>query len=547
MKKFTKLLGIVLIIALVMSISVSAFAATQTVPATTADADNATITINNPAKGETYSLYKLFDATVSDGGQISYQGTVPAALADFFEADAQGYIHPKMSIADETETDSQGNTIIKTTKMTEALKTALEEWAKTATLVNSAESTGEEALAFTGLPYGYYVITTTHKSDAAEGETAKAAITVDSTQPSASVYDKNVNVPSAKKEVGKESYSIGDTITYTATFDTTNYMGEGKDAKQVVDYVIKDTLPAYLSDVNVTSITVGGTAITTQQFDSTTKSMTIEWADKDSSVTPAKFTSKYEQGAQIVITYTAKLTSVTNINKADKNTISITPEVDNDNGDKIPWDKNWSDSAEITTYAAALKKTDGSSALAGAKFRIPGLMATKDADGVYTVTSYNPTTNASTAITKDTDCTNENSTELEVDENGKLYIVGLEKDLSLRIFETAAPEGYNKLTESKTLSPQVLDKQVYKMDGYEKYDADGNLVEHVETETTEYTQVTKNLSELDAAALEIVNQSGTVLPSTGGIGTTIFYVVGSILVVAAGVLLITKKRMSREG
>ena len=45
---------------------------------------------------------------------------------------------------------------------------------------------------------------------------------------------------------------------------------------------------------------------------------------------------------------------------------------------------------------------------------------------------------------------------------------------------------------------------------------------------------------------EIVDNSGTVLPSTGGVGTTIFYVVGSILVVAAGVLLITKKRMGRE-
>ena len=45
----------------------------------------------------------------------------------------------------------------------------------------------------------------------------------------------------------------------------------------------------------------------------------------------------------------------------------------------------------------------------------------------------------------------------------------------------------------------------------------------------------------------VLNQKGSVLPSTGGIGTTIFYVVGSILVVAAGVLLITKKRMSREG
>ena len=46
--------------------------------------------------------------------------------------------------------------------------------------------------------------------------------------------------------------------------------------------------------------------------------------------------------------------------------------------------------------------------------------------------------------------------------------------------------------------------------------------------------------------IEVLNQSGTQLPSTGGIGTTIFYVVGSILVVAAGVLLITKKRMGRE-
>ena len=45
-------------------------------------------------------------------------------------------------------------------------------------------------------------------------------------------------------------------------------------------------------------------------------------------------------------------------------------------------------------------------------------------------------------------------------------------------------------------------------------------------------------------ATDIVNKSGSLLPSTGGIGTTIFYVVGGILVVAAGILLVTKKRMS---
>ena len=46
---------------------------------------------------------------------------------------------------------------------------------------------------------------------------------------------------------------------------------------------------------------------------------------------------------------------------------------------------------------------------------------------------------------------------------------------------------------------------------------------------------------------DIVNQKGLVLPETGGIGTTIFYVVGGLLIAAALVLLITKKRMTKEG
>ena len=44
----------------------------------------------------------------------------------------------------------------------------------------------------------------------------------------------------------------------------------------------------------------------------------------------------------------------------------------------------------------------------------------------------------------------------------------------------------------------------------------------------------------------IVNQKGSLLPSTGGIGTTIFYIIGGVLVLGAAILLITKKRMSRE-
>ena len=55
--------------------------------------------------------------------------------------------------------------------------------------------------------------------------------------------------------------------------------------------------------------------------------------------------------------------------------------------------------------------------------------------------------------------------------------------------------------------------------------------------------MTKNVADGSLTA-EIENKEGTALPSTGGIGTTIFYVLGAILVVGAGVVLVTRRRMS---
>lgn len=536
MKKLNKVFVLVMAVIMTLAMSATAFAATQTVAKDPADADNAKITINNPAKGETYKLYKLFDATVSADGQISYQGTVPSSLSAYFEADNLGNISPKGEIV---ETDASGKV---TTKMTDNLKRDLETWAKSAdaTEVNHAESDGSEALEFTGLPYGYYVMVTTHLNDPVAQ--AKSLISVTSTMPNATINDKNVNEPSAEKTVENVSYSIGDTIKYTAIFDTTNYLGEGENSKQVVEYVIEDTLPAYLGNVKVTSIKIGGADATLQQFDAN-KQITIPWATKDTSVTPAKFTSLYKQGAKIEIKYEAVLTSTTNINKADKNTVTISANVDNDQGDKKPWEDRWSDDAEITTYAAALIKTDGTNALAGAKFRFAGLKATKTDNGVYTVDSYEA---PATAPTSKDDLDDTNSTEMEVNADGMLYIVGLAEDVSLTGFETVAPEGYNLASSAVILTPQVLSKQIYKLSGYEKYDADGNLIEHRESSSTDFVQVTQNLSELDAAAVEVENKPGVVLPGTGGIGTTIFYILGSLLVVGCGIVLISRKRMENN-
>ncbi|MGX8704993.1 MAG: LPXTG cell wall anchor domain-containing protein, partial [bacterium] len=205
---------------------------------------------------------------------------------------------------------------------------------------------------------------------------------------------------------------------------------------------------------------------------------------------------------------------------------------DDDDDTEEPWERSWEDSEEIMTYAAALKKVDENKvALTGAKFTFAGVTAEKNEDGVYTVTS--------------TKATAGNETEMEVGSDGKLYIIGLAQAFELVGTETVAPAGYNKLSTTFGFRPQLMGKTIYKSSGSVKYDAKGNVVEASSTFESQ-TTVSKNLDELDAAAVEVENNKGVELPSTGGIGTTIFYVGGSLMVLAAAILLITKRRMGAE-
>ena len=172
MKRLKKMMALIIAVAMVMAMALPVFAATQNVPATTADTDNATITINNPSKGETYSAFKLFDATTTSGGKFPF--------FYIFKVNLHEQLLPLWRRRDGER----------------RLEAALETWVNGKTATASGESNGSEALAFTGLPYGYYVITTSHVDD---DKKPKGIITVDSTNPTASVYDKNVNVPTAEK------------------------------------------------------------------------------------------------------------------------------------------------------------------------------------------------------------------------------------------------------------------------------------------------------------------------------------------------------------
>ena len=494
MKTTKRILAMVLAVIMVMSLATTAFA--QTVDS--GKGGSASITIANASKGETYKVVKLFDASVTgaEDGSIVYTGEIPADLSAYFET-VNGYVQFK---ADANE---------------EAAFAAMKTWAESQEATASAVSDGS-ALTFTNLPYGYYVITTTQG----------AAITVDSTNPNATVYDKNTKEPSITKTANDTDVDIGQTVTYTLESMTANYLGTGEDAKQVTKYVIKDTLPAWLSEVTVTGIKIdqpNGADVTlaVEQFDDD-KEIEITWVD-------ANGNSLYENGSKIVIPYTAKLNAQATIDGAgNKNTVTLTPYVKDGDTEK-PWKKTWKDDETIYTYAAALQKVDeNKKPLAGAKFAAKGLTVEKVTDGVYRVVSYDPTSQTY-------------GTEMETDAQGQLVILGLSSDSKLTVQETVAPAGYNKLTTTAEMTPAKTGEEITATSTTIYYDADGKVTDK-ETETS-YTKTTYNVSLLKTAIV-VINQAGAELPETGGMGTTLFYVFGAVLMLGAAVLLATKRRMN---
>ena len=489
---------------LTVAMAVPVFA--QDVPGTSAD--NATITIDNAAKGETYSIYKLFDATVTgeEDGSIAYQGTIPESLKDYFTQDKAGNI----SATDAAKAEDGS--------VSDDLKEALKTWADSQTATASVESDGSD-LNFKGLDYGYYVVETT------QGENA---ITVDSTNPNAKVVDKNSTTPvdGLAKTVDDTKVYVGQTVTYTISFDTSNYNGAGADAKQIVTYTIEDTLPDFLSDVNVTNIIVDNDADLTTTDDQkdvtaqfTDKAIDIAWATKN---TDGTYTNLYDNGAKIVITYTATVNdNVAIAGAGNKNEVTVTIKDADNTPITPPEGTKTTDDETIYSYAAAIQKVNSKGeALADAIFSVPYALTQTSAGSeteaaVYTVTGTG-------------------TTEVTTPASGVVIIKGVDEN-TFEATETAAPNGYNKLTSPVSITPSMTAATTTSTTTY--LDADGNVTD---TETT--TVVTYTNSDINTSVAVVVNKTGAELPSTGGIGTTIFYIIGGCIIVAAVIVLVVRKR-----
>ena len=250
------------------------------------------------------------------------------------------------------------------------------------------------------------------------------------------------------------------------------------------------------------------------------KKIVIDWYDEGNN----QFL--YNNGATVTITYTAKVTDQAAIDGAG-NTNKVTVTWTTKDGE-TPVPGKLEQEETIYTYAIALKKVNNKGvALPGAVFQFPFYVkSSPDANGAY--------------IYAGTDAKEGLTNQITTPDSGVIVVKGV-KSGDYKITEVTAPAGYNKLTDPVTVKAVKTGKTTTQTTVY--LDENGNTTE---TQTEKTTEVKVDIDTIAATAVVVVNKAGTELPSTGGMGTTVFYVLGTVLVMGAVVLLVTKKRMSRN-
>ena len=562
MKKMKKIFALLIAMVMVLGMSTSVFA--QNVPATGGNGP-ATITIQNTTPDVDYSVKKAFDATADASGKIAYYkldnngnrittvAGMPTGFDTYFAVDTAGNITAKAAAFKEGST----------TELSEYAIT----WLNTnSTLVpgTDVKANKDGTITFTGLEYGYYVVTSS---------LGDAAVTVTSTNPTATIIDKNQDSTwedGGKKivvvgEDGKETLvntkdlAIGDTVTYRLTINAVNYEG----TKQVKQYTISDDMPEGMTFGGITKVTVTEsndtvTTLTNDYAKNGSKevsadadgkfSFVIPWATEANDV----WTNTYTAKATIVVEYTgtlndkAVIAGAGNENKAKfKPTYTDGTEPEGEKPDAT---------VKVYTTSLTINKIDqDNKVLTGAEFTITGDalktvvtsgdVFVKDAagtyyllkDGTYTTTApteattsrYESTTEKYKKEAKQTlDTTTDTVTATAfVDSTGKVVFEGLGAG-TYTVSETVVPAGYNKIDDFQIVIGQTVN-ETYK------------TITYTATSETQTVTVADN-----KVSVTVKNQQGSVLPSTGGIGTTIFYIIGAILVIGAGVVLVTRRRMN---
>lgn len=310
--------------------------------------------------------------------------------------------------------------------------------------------------------------------------------------------------------------------TYKYVFHDTLSKAFDAPDQSAIKVSLSDSKATLGTDIDSTFYTVD---VTTDAAGKTT--ITVSFNDLKSVTGVAK--DKY-----IVVSYSAKLNEKASIGQGTPgNTNEVYLEYSN-NPNGTGTGKTLEDKVIVFTYELDVNKVDGNNVdkkLPGAKFKLLNSDQTKYAQVDANSKLIGWTNDETTA------------TELESDVNGLFKVIGLD-DGTYFLKETLAPSGYNTLAEpiKLVISANTNNGQL----------GSGNTTEletisvTVGNDPSASGATTVGNSATGTVNITVKNNRGTTLPGTGGIGTTIFYVIGGGLMVAAAILLITKKRMENR-
>lgn len=494
-----KVLSVLTALVLVLALAIPAFAG------------NITIKPNDKVTslaGRTFTAYKVLNATRT-GDKIVY--SVPDGAKDFmaekFSIDKDDIAFSyKVAQAIEKLTDDARMTFA--ADVLEAIRTS-----KIKNVTNKTGSLNDSGnYVISDLEEGYYIV-----KDSGT-ETPVSALMFTTT-------DEEIVIKADKPSVEKKIDGDNDTDDSTTGLVDYNTAAIGDD----VPFVITSTVPStngYKSYKMIFTDTLSkGLTYNANSLDVTaTKDGSVETLTKDTDYTVMQdgqvITFKFENvkgwdGKKIDIKYTAKVNNNAVIGTSgNENKVNL--EYSNNptqesSSEKTPDDKT---RTFVTEFKLVKVDANDNSKLAGVEFELTGTklntVLVTDADGNRTV----QVTEENVKITVKTDA------------NGEIKFTGLAAG-EYTLTETKPLEGYNILSEPIKITigwtAPADDNSACTWTYSDNVDTSGNI-----------------------ATITVENQGGAELPSTGGIGTTIFYVVGGLLVVGAAVLLVTRRKVALE-
>ncbi len=556
--KTRKLFALVLTAMMLLALTLPAFA------------DEAySITINNAASGHTYEAYQIFKGDLSEqdgkkvlsnvewGSGVNGSALLAALKADSTLKDDFAACESAADVAKVLE--HYTNDAEKTQAFAKLAGANL-----TATVAGTSGAQADGKYVISNLSAGYYLV----KDKDSVSITGHDAYTRYILQVVGDVeVTAKVDVPTidkkiveGEKKVSVNEASIGDKIPYVVTSKVPDMTGYSK-----YFFVVNDTMSKGLTFNNDVAITVDGKALEKDTDFTVTADTNAGTGITTIKIVFINFLQyKDQKGADIVINYSATLNDKAEIGVAgNENKVDLVysnnPNADykgeNEPGENDPVGKTPEVKTETYTTELTITKTDDkSNKLTGAAFRltgngvnvviVTGEVYVADVEGTFwklkdgTYTNVDPNgegVDKSKYESVDTKYKQEievivvkgedTSVNVEgfVDADGKLTFTGLGAG-EYTLTEIVTPIGYNTIDPiTFTVSFDAATK---------KFSTNNNNVQVGETTNTLSTTV--------------VNKAGSTLPSTGGMGTTLFYVLGALLAVGAGVLLATRKKMSAE-